>query len=516
MSVYKLTNKISTIFEQFLEWFLFRFRWIFVIPLILPASLAYDTYNFLRNWLIFKLQSAPKAHDRKVAQIQKAVKEWSTSDRKKKMCTARPGWLQMSFRFPKYKKDMVQIKTNQLVDILEIDTKARTVRVEPNVTMGQLTQSLIPLGYTLPVVPELNELTVGGMINGCGVESSGRKYGLFQHICSSFEIVTATGELVVASKEKNSEHQPLFYGIPWSHGTLGFLVAATIRIIPCKPFVKLTYYPCKSQKKLYDRLSQEAERNDNEFVEGIQYTKDSGIVMAAYFAEAVPKNAKLNAIGRWYKPWFFKHVETILNSGKEVIEYIPLRDYYHRHSKSIFWEIQDLIPFGNNVVFRYLLGWTMPPKVSLLKLTTSGSIRNIYNKHHVIQDMLIPMENIKEAVDLFDREVNIYPLWLCPFNLPSSPGIVRQRSGRNILYVDIGVYGNCTRDSYDPIETTRKIESYVRSVQGVQMLYADTYMTPSEFWEMFDSSLYEWLRTKYGCKEAFPTIYDKVCKAARY
>jgi delta24-sterol reductase len=514
MSAY-VKDKIS-IFERLLEWFLFRFRWIFVIPLILPASLAYDSYNFVRNWIIFKLQSAPKAHDRKVAKIQKSVKEWAAGDRKKKMCTARPGWLTMSFRFPKYKKDMVQIKTNDLIDILEIDTNARTVRVEPNVNMGQLTRTLIPLGYTLPIVPELDDLTVGGMINGCGVESSGRKYGMFQHICQSFEIVTANGELVVASKDKNSEHQPLFYGIPWSHGTLGFLVAATIKIIPCKPFVRLTYFPCKSQKKFYDRLSQESNRNDNEFVEGIQYSNDTGMIMTAYFAEAVPKNAKLNAIGRWYKPWFFKHVESILKFGKETVEYIPLRDYYHRHSRSIFWEIQDLIPFGNNVFFRYLFGWTMPPKVSLLKLTTSGSIRNIYNRHHVIQDMLIPLDNIQEAVDLFDKEVKIYPLWICPLTLPSSPGMVRQRAGRNIMYVDIGVYGNCTAETYEPKETTRKIESFVRSVQGVQMLYADTYMTASEFWEMFDSSLYDWLRTKYNCKEAFPNVYEKVCKAARY
>ena len=34
-----------------------------------------------------------------------------------------------------------------------------------------------------------------------------------------------------------------------------------------------------------------------------------------------------------------------------------------RHSRSIFWEIQDIIPFGNNVVFRYLFGWLVPPKV---------------------------------------------------------------------------------------------------------------------------------------------------------
>lgn len=66
--------------------------------------------------------------------------------------------------------------------------------------MGQITRLLIPLGYTLPIVPELDDLTVGGMVNGCGIESSSRKYGLFQHICVQYEIVTSNGELVIASK----------------------------------------------------------------------------------------------------------------------------------------------------------------------------------------------------------------------------------------------------------------------------------------------------------------------------
>jgi len=48
----------------------------------------------------------------------------------------------------------------------------------------------------------------------------------------------------------------------------------------------------------------------------------------------------VNAIGRWYKPWFFKHVEGYLLRNKKGVEYIPLRDYYHRHSRSIFWELQ--------------------------------------------------------------------------------------------------------------------------------------------------------------------------------
>lgn len=61
--------------------------------------------------------------------------------------------------------------------------------------MGQLSQYLISRGYTLPVLPELDDLTVGGLINGCGVESGSFKYGMFQHICTGYEVVMSDGEL---------------------------------------------------------------------------------------------------------------------------------------------------------------------------------------------------------------------------------------------------------------------------------------------------------------------------------
>lgn len=49
---------------------------------------------------------------------------------------------------------------------------------------------------------------------------------------------------------------------------------------------------------------------------------------------------QLNSIGSYYKPWFFKHVENYLKTNREGLEYIPLRQYYHRHTRSIFWELQ--------------------------------------------------------------------------------------------------------------------------------------------------------------------------------
>lgn len=54
---------------------------------------------------------------------------------------------------------------------------------------------------------------------------------------------------------------------------------------------------------------------------------------------------QLNSIGNYYKPWFFKHVEHYLKTNREGLEYIPLRHYYHRHTRSIFWELQVRLGF---------------------------------------------------------------------------------------------------------------------------------------------------------------------------
>ncbi len=88
------------------------------------------------------------------------VKAWRDDGCRSRMCTARPGWMAVSFRVAKYKKTLRNIDVN-LIDILEVDSKRHIVKVEPLATMGQVTALLNPLGWTLPIVPELDDLTVG-------------------------------------------------------------------------------------------------------------------------------------------------------------------------------------------------------------------------------------------------------------------------------------------------------------------------------------------------------------------
>merc|ERR1719347_956425 len=93
--------------------------------------------------------------------------------------------------------------------------------------------------------------------------------------------------------------------------------------------------------------------------------------------------------------------------------------------------------------------------------------------------------------------------------------MLKTPSGEEEMFVDIGVYGVPKRVGFDGVKTTRKVEEYVRDVQGFQMMYADSYMTKDEFRAMFDHSLYDRVREKLGCKGNFPEVYDKVNKKAR-
>ena len=84
------------------------------------------------------------------------------------------------------------------------------------------------------------------------------------------------------------------------------------------------------------------------------------------------------------------------------------------------------------------------------------------------------------------------------------------------MYVDLGAYGIpravLEKRHFDIVAISRRVEKYVESVRGFQMLYADSYQTRTEFRQMFDHTHYDVMRTKLGADAAFPEIYDKTCR----
>lgn len=56
-----------------LDYVIVHQRWIFVCLFLLPLSVVFDVYYYVRAWLIFKMCSAPKQHDQRVRDIQRQV-----------------------------------------------------------------------------------------------------------------------------------------------------------------------------------------------------------------------------------------------------------------------------------------------------------------------------------------------------------------------------------------------------------------------------------------------------------
>lgn len=528
--VMKNKSKISNaLFNDLPMYILTEQRSAVVTIFGLPLSLAWDGALKLRSYYIKCFKSAPHLHDERVKTIQKQVQD--RPDKTAPLCTARPGWASVSLSYRNYKKKWNAIEM-PLYDILDIDTDNLIVRVEPFVSIGQLTHALNPKGFTLPVVPEMDDLTVGGLINGTGIESSSHKYGLFHEIITELELLLGDGTVVTATAD--NEYSDLFHAVPWSYGTLALLLSAKLKLIPCKEYVKLTYTPHHTKEGYVEHMRQLSGEYDEAttpmFVEGLAYSLDTAVVMAGEFVHTkdVPRGGS-NRLSLWWKPWFYTHVQKMLfkrNGDKntdEIVEYIPLRDYYHRHTQSLFWEMELMIPIGNNVIFRWLLGWLMPPKVSFLKISQTEMTRQLVEKTHVAQDFLVPTRKMSEFLDLCDVEYDrIYPLWLCLHDHSPMPGSLLKdpvKPGKNghEMYIDIGVYGlpRCVHekreDEFDMKKSMRTVLNKLVDMDGFQMLYADVFNTREEFEKMFDHEGYREVRKKYKADGgAFKEVYDKM------
>merc|ERR1712223_1340083 len=374
----------------------------------------------------------------------------------------------------------------------------------------------------VPVVPELDDLTIGGLVMGGGIETTSHKYGFFQSICRAYEIVLSDGSVMWCDKDNNND---LFASIPFSYGTFGFLTAVDIDIIPYKPFVKHTYFPTKSLKEAVNLLEELSNDPEVDTVEGIVYSKNESVVMSGKFVDDTNEDHAINNIGRWYKPWFYKHVESFLENKeealeKEFVEYIPTVDYFHRHNKAYFWLMRYQLSCANDWWFRYLFGWSMPPKFSLLKFLRSvmegGADKGPTD--FCLQDYGIEIKKLQSLVELSIQETEIFPIWLCPAR-KICPKEIQHLTvcPSDALYFDVGVYGHSPKKGFHKMTLQRKIEKYLIENQGFVALYGETELNIEEFYKMFEDvqNNYDRLRKKYDCEKAFPHVYNKISKLGR-
>lgn len=511
--------------KQKLIQFLEDNRSFVILFFCLPASFIFNLFLTTKRYIHRKLFSSPENHDNRVRNIQAQIQKWNKLPEKERklLCTARPNWLSLSTTFSQ--KSQCHRISIDLFDILEVDEYGLTVRVEPMVTVGEITQYLIPKGYTLAVTLEISDATLGGLAMGTGMTTHSHKVGLYHETITCYEVLLGDGSLVRANAQENAD---LFKTLPWSHGSLGFLVALTLKIIEIKPFVKLTYLPVNGQKNYCEEIRKYAgcygETDDvPDYVEATIFSKNQAVIMLGEFSDG-DDELSVNHITRWYKPWFYKHAETVLKKGSKHTELIPLREYLLRHNRAIFWVVESMLPFGNHPLFALFFGWLLPPKPAFLKFTTTPGVRAYTFTKQVFQDIVLPINELEKQIDVSEKLFDAYPLLVYPCRIydhgPHSGQIKQPKreylvpNGNYAMYNDLGVYGVPgfvkRKQPYNPVKAMRAMEKFTRDVGGFSFLYADIFMTREEFKEMFDLTLYEAVRRQYGAEGAFPHLYDKV------
>lgn len=127
------------------------------------------------------------------------------------------------------------------------------------------------------------------------------KVGLYQESIESYEVVLGDGSLLIASRTENDD---LYKTLPWSHGSLGFLVALTLKIVKVKPYIKLSYIPVKGEGDYCDiirLLSGDTSRDypTADYVEATIFNRNEAVVMTGEYSDY---NAALsvNHVAKWW------------------------------------------------------------------------------------------------------------------------------------------------------------------------------------------------------------------------
>ncbi|MFC6796843.1 MULTISPECIES: FAD-binding oxidoreductase [unclassified Haladaptatus] len=102
---------------------------------------------------------------------------------------------------------------------VRVDTEARTVHVGPGARLGDVDHETAPLGLVAPA-GVVSITGVAGLALGGGFGYLCRKHGLTIDNLRSIDLVTAQGELVHASAERNPD---LFWGVRGGSGNFGIV-----------------------------------------------------------------------------------------------------------------------------------------------------------------------------------------------------------------------------------------------------------------------------------------------------
>ncbi|OLN85157.1 Delta(24)-sterol reductase 2 [Colletotrichum chlorophyti] len=418
------------------------------------------------------------------------------------------------------------VDISALGNVLEVDKARRTALVEPNVPMDRLVESTLRHGLIPPVVMEFPGITAGGGYAGTAGESSSFKHGFFNDTINEVELVLANGEVVRASRH---ERPDLFRGAAGAVGTLGVTTMMELQLVEAKKYVKTTYHRTHSVAEAVETVQAETLKPENDYVDGILFSKDHGVVITGKLTDDLPAGRSPQTFSGAWDPWFYLHVkDRTLTSGSSsaeaaapAVDFVPLAEYLFRYDRAGFWVGAAAFDYFQVVPFTRFTRWFLDDflHTRMLYRALHGSGESA---RFVVQDLALPYKNAERFVDYTAENFGIWPLWLCPLKQTAPPTFhphtgevetiangteTATTAPKPMLNIGLWGWGPANPDEF--VAKNRALEHKLRELGGMKWLYAHTYYTEDEFWQAYDKEWYNSLREKYDAT-TLPTVYDKV------
>ncbi|KAI9022589.1 hypothetical protein DFJ74DRAFT_99818 [Hyaloraphidium curvatum] len=500
-----------------------------VLPLSFLSARLAEIWGLPARWKRLRLAGSDSgidgAHAARVRRVADSVKAWNAlpADSRPPIRTDRSEASSHSVRAVQ-KGGALKVPMGDLCNILSLDKEARTVTVEPFVTVGDITTYLLSHGFMLEATLEMEDATIGGLALSQGMTTHSHQCGLVHDTVTEFELVSGSGEVIRATPTENED---VYRAAGFSHGSLGFVTSLTLRVVPAEQELLVTYRTYTSIAALSEAYEKEIADPDSFFLEAFIFSLSHAVIvrgdlidqdgMAKLSKEGVPRNFQ----GRWYKAWYFSHARDVPDGHRELM---PMRDYLMRHDKAMCMSMLTVWPIGNHPLIRWTMGWMLPPKITFLKGLRPPEVRVNDVVGSCFQDLAFPREKLQDMVELVDRELSIFPLLVYPALMIDRGGFIRHPGKRGSPappehesrrhYLNLGIYGvpRGVREgdsNYDTLAAVRRVLAAVRSFGGFQHSYCDVLQTEEEFKTMFDHTLAEQVRKRIG-SDNLPWVYQKV------
>ena len=388
--------------------------------------------------------------------------------------------------------------------VLAIDAEQRWVETEGMTTYADLTDATLAQDAMVAVVPQLKSITIGGAVAGIGIESSSFRYGLPHETVLEMEVLVGDGRVLTCSPD--NEHRDLFFGLPNSYGTLGYVLKVKARLFPVKPFVGIEHHRFGTAQEFFDALAHWC-RRDVDFVDATVFAPGEHYLTVGRFADEAPYTSDYTYLDIYYRS---------LRTRKS--DYLTTRDYIWRWDTDWFWCSKNL--YVQNPLVRRLVGRRRLNSVSYTKVmrwnNRWGLTRRLerllgYHCESVIQDVDIPIENAARFLEFFHQEIGIAPIWVCPIGhyhrgqrFPLYP------LDADTLYVNFGFWDSVrSREQRPPGYLNRKVERAVAELGGIKSLYSDSYYSREEFWQIYNRPAYRELKSRYDPDGRFKDLFEK-------